>query len=843
MEKPSFSQNPVSLTKEELFENFQTSEKGLDSTEVRERQKLFGKNDIEVKKGARVPNLIFSQLKSALVIVLIIASIISFFLGEQIDGLVIIGIVLLSSVFGFYQEYSASKVVENLEKFLTHTVKVCRGGVWSEIDSRELVIGDLVKLHVGDRVAAEVRLVSAEELTIDESILTGESLPVEKTGEKLSPEKKLPTEQKNLALMGTYVLSGTGSGIVVKVGQETYLGKTAKLATEDNTETDFQKQIRNFSSFLFKIILLLTVFVFLANALLGKGVFSSFLFAVALAVGITPELLPAIISISLSKGAKKMAEKKVVVKRLIAVEDFGNIDTLCTDKTGTLTKGEFILADYLNTSYSQDRGILNLALVCSTGFRHRGSLTHNATDKALWANLDSEKVNSDLAKFELLKENEFDFTTRVMSVIVKEEDQLKLIVKGAWEDVLKLSEKIDKEKFSDRISEYELEGKRVIAVASKNVTSEKIDPKAESEVTLKGFILLTDPVKADARESLEKFEKLGVAIKVISGDSPSVLSYVTESLGLKKAGDRIVVGAELENLTDAQLQERLDQFSFFARVTPEQKYRLVANLNREGHVVGFLGDGINDAPALKAADVGIAVDTGAEVAKEASDIVLLEKDLEVLSTGIIEGRKIFANITKYIQNTISANFGNMATVAVSSLILPFIPLLPTQIVLNNFLSDVPLLAVATDNVDPSVLHRPRRWDIPYISKFMVYFGFISSFFDLALIFPLILYWHTTPGVFRTAWFIESALSEMLVTFAIRTRLPFYKSKPSSWLITLTIITSLVVLLLPLTVLGQKLFSFERTGFMISLWIALVLIGYFFTTEIFKKYFFKKFEQH
>lgn len=835
-----------------VFSNLETSSNGLSEVEASRRQTNFGFNEIKNKKTHTLLNILISQFKSALVIVLILAAIVAYFLGDTIDSYVILGIVALSSVFGFVQEYSAQKAVENLEKLVSHQAKVYRDGIWHEVDSRNLVVGDIVKLRVGDRVPADLRLAEIDNLNINEAILTGESLPVQKDLQLVGAEKELPQEQKNLAFMSTYVVSGSGIGVVISTGDNTFLGKTAKLLDGEDAQTDFQKQITKFSSFLFKIILILTLFVFLANAFLGKGVFSSFLFAVALAVGIAPELLPAIITVTLSHGAKKLAKKKVIVKKLIAVEDFGNIDTLCTDKTGTLTKGEFALTDFLDSNYQKNREILDLALVCSTGFAHFGKLTANQTDKALWESVKDQDIQKELKDFKLLKENEFDFTHRMMDVVAQVKGEKLLIVKGAWESVLSASHYIDESGKRIDLSEsvradltkqnsgFEQEGRRVIALATRELGDE-----ANFEIrdlTFRGVLFFTDPIKEDVKESIERFENLGVAIKVISGDSPSVVASVAQRIGLMRPGETVITGDDLVKLSYKEIEEKAQKYSLFARITPEQKFKLISSLSKEGHVVGYLGDGVNDAPALKAADVGIAVDTGTEVAKEAADIILLEKDLAVISEGIVEGRKIFANITKYIQNTISANCGNMFTVAVSSVMLPFIPLLPTQIVLNNFLSDVPLLAIATDNVDASLLKRPRKWDIPFIAKFMTYFGFISSFFDLLLILPLIYFWKSSPEVFRTAWFVESALSEMLVTFAIRTRLPFYKSKPSSWLLWLTLLTGVVILVLPLLPIGQKLFDFSAPSIAVAIWIAIVLICYFLTTEALKHWFYKKFEQ-
>ena len=838
MDSPPVDNQPLHHDHSKILNFFSSHKEGLSQSEAAARLKKEGLNELE-KNSSKNPILIFlSQLQDWLVIILILASALSFFLGERIESMVILAIVLLSAGFGFIQEYRADKTLEKLKKFITHKAKVLRDGTWTEIDGAQLCVGDVVKLRIGDRVPGDMWLLELDGLTIDESILTGESMPQEKAVARF--DGHLPKEKKkNMAYAGTYVAGGTGLGIVIAIGKNTKIGTAAKALEKDAPPTDFQKQIKNFSGLLFKVVVVLVVFVFGTNALLGKGIWESFLFAVALAVGITPELLPMIITVTLSRGAMRMAKNKAVVKRLISVEDFGNIDTLCSDKTGTLTTGVFTLSEYLDAGLKVSDSVLLYGLICTSNFT-QGGKPSNELDKALWKSKFGDSLKNKTEGYKLVDENEFDFERRKMSVLVSTGGKKLLIVKGAPEQVFASCKNVSKE-ILDAVKEHHKSSHRVLAVASKTISKTTSSLHDEKDLELTGILVFKDPLKSDVKESLELFQKLGVRIKIISGDSPEVVANIAHEVGLESTQGKVITGEDLAKLTPKEFDEYAENYALFARITPDQKRQIVASLNREGHIVGYLGDGVNDAPALKAADVGIAVNTGAEVAKEAADIVLLEKDLKVLGNGIEQGRRTFGNITKYILNTISANYGNMLTVALSSLFLPFIPLLPSQILLNNFISDIPLLAITTDNVDSQFVKKPKRWNIGTIGKFMLYFGLISSAFDFATILPLIFVWHLAPEGFRTAWFIESAISEMVVTFAIRTRLPFYKSKPSTGLIILSVLSIFAVIIIPLTSLGMRLFDFSVLSPVIFGWIAVVLIAYFAITEIAKGFFFKKFE--
>lgn len=845
---------------QKIFELLDSSEEGLSEQEARVRAQKHGLNEIKAKERRTGLEILLSQFTNSLVIILIIASIIAYFLGEKIESLVITSIVILNAIVGFLQEYHAERALRALKKYLINRANVMREGKLVTIDVKGIVPGDIVYLNIGDMIPADIRLIQSEELNTDESSLTGESLPVLKSSAPLGQDFHLPQDLNNIAFMGTSVAGGSGYGVVIGTGKDTFLGKTASYLKSTSEEGDLQKNIRIFSNFLLKIILAMTIFIFIVNTLLAKGVFNSLLFALALAVGLTPEALPIIITISLSRGAFKMAEQKVVTKKLASVEDFGNIDILCCDKTGTLTEGIISLSDYLSIDGNREGRLILYGLLCNSGQKGQDSKVFaNTMDRAIWQSKPAENLKSEVKHFETIASNGFDFKRRRMSVMVRGSGKTMVIAKGAVESILSVSSSVFingkviplndeiSEMIGKKISDYEQNGYRMLAIATKEMTSlsdsiaDTEKEHLEKDLNIEGFLLFLDKAKKTVKESLKILQKLKVETKIISGDSPHITRKICNDVGLVIREDRVITGDDLNNLNEDKFKEYCRRYNIFTRVTPEQKFEIVSSLKKEGHIVGFLGDGINDAPALKAADVGISVNTASDIAKEAADIILLQKSLRVLSSGIREGRKTFANITKYILNTISANFGNMFTVAFSSLFLKFIPLLPSQILLNNFVSDAPLMTISTDNVDEEFLRRPRRWNIKLISKFMVYFGIISTFFDLALVLPLILILKVEPQVFRTAWFCESVLSELLITFSIRTRLLFFKSKPSKLLLFTSLIAMTIIIFLIDTSFGNEFFEFVRLPVNVILLIAGVLIAYFIAVEVVKRNFFQKFE--
>ena len=701
---------------------------GLTSAEAARRLAAEGLNELP-SGGSRSPLHIFAtQLSSPLVGILIAAAAISYLLHERIEATVILLIVALNAALGFVQEYHADRSLAALRRYVTRTARVWRDGALREIPAAELVRGDVIELEVGDVVPADLEVTGADELAADESALTGESAAVAKA-------------EGAVGRMGTVVVSGYGAGLVVATGSRTLFGRTAALLTREPAETDFQHDIRQFSGFLLQVTLGLTLFVFLVNALLGKGWFETLLFALALGVGITPELLPTIVTVTLARGAIRMARKQVVVKRLISIEDLGNVDVLCCDKTGTLTEGHPSLHGVLGADGSPDPAVLLYG--------------------AIWASQALGEQRAELARWRVLDRNAFDFRRRRGSALVTNGHDTVLVVKGAPESVLDECVAVARAGKSDltpatrqallaAAAAHEAEGFRVLAVAERRL-ERTVTPEAdERELTLQGFLLFADSPKPEVRDALAQLAALGVAVKIISGDSPVITRRICRDVGLT-AVERVVTGDELAALAEDDLRRAALDHSAFARVTPEQKVRLVSAMRAAGHVVGFLGDGVNDAPALRAADVGIAVDSGTDVAKEAADVIVLQKSLVILASGIVERRTIFANVTKYLMNTMSANLGNMVTVAVASAFLRFLPLLPSQILLNNLLSEMPLMTIAADRVDAKLLQRPRRWHLGVIARFMMIFGLLSAVFDLLLI-----------GALLTAWGGHRALQDGLV---------------------------------------------------------------------------------
>lgn len=843
-------EKPWALPAEQALAQLNSSDAGLSTAEAGKRLAEHGPNEVGETVKHHGLSILVSQFRNPLVFVLILAAIVAYSLGSHVEAMVIISIVLINAALGFVQEYRAERAVRELRKYVSLRVKVLRDGKVADIDSKEVVPGDIVYLNIGDVVPADIRLMKAEDMTANESALTGESTPVEKHAAAIG-DVSLPQKMSNMAFMGTSVSEGSGFGVVVATGGATFFGRTATY-TKKTLETDFHKSIREFGNLLLKVIFVMTLFVFGANAILGKGVFDSFIFALALAVGITPEILPVVITIALSNGAHKMAKEKVVTKLLASVEDLGNMDIICADKTGTLTEGTLSLLNYLNLDNRKDDKLILHGMLCNSAVIP-GKGLDNPIDRAILASSAAARMQSKMKGYTLIRRNEFDFVRKRMSVLVQAGKKRTLISKGAPESILKASASatvngrkrwlttVLAARIREMVENQEKQGYRVIAIAEKPMKAQTATKADEHDLNLIGFLLFLDPAKSTAKEALDTLRNLKVDVRILTGDSPIVTRKICNDVGLEIREGRVVTGEELDALEALEFEEYCRKYNVFARVTPEHKYRIVTALKKEGHVVGFLGDGINDAPALEAADVGVSVDTAVGIAKEAADIILLKKSLRVLAHGITEGRKIFGNITKYIMNTISANYGNMFTVAISSLFMRFIPLLPSQILLNNFLSDIPNLTISTDNVDPEFVKKPKHWDIKFIRRFMTYFGLLSSVFDLVLILPLIFVFNASTDLFRTAWFVESALSEIIVVFAIRSKRSFFRSMPSKWLIVSSVLTIAFTVAITYTFIGQALFEFVAMPFFILAFIGGVLLTYFISAELAKRWYFRKFE--
>ncbi|MGH3643674.1 MAG: magnesium-translocating P-type ATPase, partial [Mycobacterium sp.] len=767
-----------------------------------------------------------------LLVLLAATAVLSFFLGDGTQA-VIIGVILLASVgLGFFNEYRAERTAAQLHSSLHHTAVVRRDGDFDSVDVTALVPGDVVRLELGEVVPADLRLIEVSGLECNESILTGESTAAEKSSEPTTHDVAL-TDSVNLAFMGTIVSAGNGCGVVYATGADAQFGRIAAGLGSRQPETAFQVGLRRFSYLLLWVALTLTAVILISNLMLRRPVIDSILFALAIAVGITPQLLPAVVSTSLATGAGRLAKLKVLVKRLVCIEDLGDIDVLITDKTGTLTDGHLTLVSAVDPGGRSADQVLRLGLLATGSDRAKGAASGNALDAALW----ESPRGADLATEDLplVATLPFDHTRRAASALVGFDDQRVLVVKGAPEQVMAHCVAVP-DSAGSTLAGLFADGRRVVAVASKSAPElSAIVADDESGLTLEGFLVFADEPKAAARDSLTMLAALGIEVKVATGDNAQVAEKVCAELGLASKGT--VTGAILESLDDAAFDDKVQNCTIFARISPEQKARLITSARRHGRSVGFLGDGVNDALALHAADVGISVDTATDVAKDAADVVLLEKDLGVLAAGVAEGRRIFANTIKYVLMGTSSNFGNMFSAAAASAVLNFLPMLPSQILLNNLLYDSSQLAIPTDRVDAEQLHAPAHWNIAFIRRFMLTFGPISSLFDF-LTFGLMLgALHAGPVEFRTGWFVESLATQTLIIFAIRTRrIPFYRSRPGGVLLVATLVVIGVGVALTLSPLAPTL-GFTPLPWLFFSALVVLTIAYLVLVEATKKVFY------
>ena len=823
----------------EMLQQLKTTKEGLTSDEAKERLAHHGSNLLKPPKRTDVVTLLLAQFRSPIILMLFFATGLSFFLHDPVDAFIILTIVIISGLLGFWQERGAANAVEKLLAIVQIKALVLRDGVSKEIPVEEIVPGDIVILHAGDIIPGDCLILQSKDLFVDEAMLTGETFPVEKTAGVLAAETLLG-QRTNTLWMGTHAVSGSASALVVSTGKETEFGKVSERLKLRPQETEFEHGIRQFGYFLMEVTLVLVVVIFAVNVYLVRPVLDSFLFSLALAVGLTPQLLPAIISINLAHGAKRMAQNKVIVKRLASIENFGSMNVICSDKTGTLTEGVVHLQSALDVNgVSSDKVLLYAYLNAffETGFT-------NPIDEAIRNNR-----QFDLSGYLKQDEIPYDFFRKRLSILVSHDDTHLMVTKGALKNVLDVCSSAETEEgkiieiaaVQDRIQqhleEFSSKGLRTLGVAYKNMGSEfYISKDHEAGMTFSGFLVLFDPPKPNIIETIANLKNLGVSLKIITGDNHLVAASVSAQMGLSNTG--IITGPELSQLSDTALLKRVADVDVFAEIEPNQKERIILALRKAGNVVGYMGDGINDASALHAADVGISVDSAVDVAKDAADIVLLEKDLGVLVEGVREGRTTFANTMKYVFMATSANFGNMFSMAGASLFLPFLPLLPKQILLTNLMTDFPEMTIAADRVDKEMVETPRRWDIKAIRKFMFTFGIVSSVFDYLTFGVLLFILHANPKEFRAGWFVESVISAALIVLVVRTRRPFFKSRPGKYLLLATLIIVAVTLILPFTPLGD-IFGFTRLPISFLLTVGLITICYIISAEITKKVFYKK----
>ena len=841
---PDTADADCSAPLEALYARLGSSPRGLSPAEAAARLQRHGPNRVQDERSTGPLRLAARQFESPLVLILVFAAVVSLLLGEWVESSIIIAIVLGSTALGFSQEYRASNAVAQLRGRLALKVRVLRDGTALAAAASDIVPGDVVMLSAGNLVPADGRVIEAGDFLVSEASLTGESFPVEKSPGVVPPGTPL-ARRSHSVFLGTSVRSGVAQVLVTATGRDTALGGIAGRLQSTPPETDFARGVRQFGTLLVRLMVVIVLFVLTTNYALGRPVLESLLFAVALAVGLSPELLPAIISVTLASGARAMARRGVIVRRLEAIENLGSMDILCTDKTGTLTTGKMTLHAALDAAGAESAAVLELAFVnaaLETGIE-------NPLDEALVAAGQARSLTTE--GWRKVDEIPYDFIRRRLTIVVErgpDEGHL-LITKGALEQVLDVCTTVitpDGQKPLDeaarqgmrhRCEQLGAAGYRVLALATREVPARAgHGHDAESAMALRGLVCFIDPPKADAAATLGRLAALGIRTKVITGDNRYVAAFVAAQVGLDPQA--MLLGEEIASIKDDALWQRAEDAEVFAEIDPQQKERIVRALQRRGHSVGYLGDGINDAPALHTADVGISVEGAVDVARASADVLLLQPDLDVLCQGVRDGRRTFANTLKYISITTSGTFGNMLSMALVTPLLPFLPLLAKQILLNNFLSDLPYLAIAGDNVDPWRLSHPTRWRIVALRHFLLTFGIVSSVFDMVTFFLLLKVFRADSTTFQTAWFVVSLLTELAVVMVLRTEAPFWRSRPGTVLACSALGVGLLALLLPW--LGPLATLFGLTTLRAPLVFALVAIvaGYVLATEIAKFFFYR-----
>lgn len=844
----------------EVFKLLETSSEGLLESDAQKRLLQYGHNTVvTVRKKSPVLRFL-SLFLSPLPLLLLGLSGIAFFTGEIHGAELIVVMVILSTAFAFIQEYRSSLAAEKLRTMVRTTASVSRrlqsslSGVTMEVYLVQLVPGDIVHLSAGDMIPADLRLIAAKDLFVNQSAVTGESLPVEKYAANIPSHPSAITDISNICLMGTHVVSGTATALVIATGAATFFGSIASSIAEEKPLTNFDLGVQKYIWLMIRVMLVMVPAVFLINGLFKGSWMEALLFAAAIAVGLAPEMLPMLVTINLAKGGIAMSRKKVIVKRLNAIQNFGAMDILCADKTGTLTQDKVILERHVDIAGNEDERVLELAYLNS----HYQSGLKNLLDKAV---LEHAEVHARLHAFDdyqKVDEIPFDFKRRRMSVIVKKSHSTNvLICKGAVEELLnvcdyyRLAEDVIPLEHSHMdevvrvVKDLNAQGFRVIAVAYKEVAQPAhgiYEPLDEAGLILSGYIAFLDPPKESAAPAIAALKDYGVAVKILTGDNQEISRKVCHDVGLP--AEKVLLGSEIAEMGDDALSAAIKDVTVFAKLDPQQKARIISGLQNQGHVVGFMGDGINDGPALKAADVGISVDNAVDIAKESADIILMEKNLMVIKDGLIEGRKVFGNIIKYIRMSASSNFGNMLSVLGASAFLPFLPMAPVQIMFNNLMYDISQTAVATDRIDEEYIARPRKWEIANVARYMFSIGPISSLFDYAT-FALMWFgfeWieHSQTALFQTGWFVESLLSQTLIVHVIRTgKIPFIESRPSRTLLITTLGVCVVGAFLPYSHFASSL---QMQPLPLTFWpcLLVILVVYAGLTQMLKAYLIKRF---
>ena len=834
------------------YSRLKTNITGLTTKEAKKRLEENGKN-VTIKEQKRNAGYFFLvALKDEFVLILIFLSIINFLLGDTLGSIIIFAIALVSASVRFAQDYSIYKFNQKLKSSVISKCLVLRNNKEVETNITDVVVGDIVKLTAGSIIPADIKLLEAKDLFINQSIYTGESVLIEKNDLLRNEEKPDLFNISNIALMSSSVVSGLGTGVVVRTGTFTYLGKVGSKIKFNKNNTNFDKGIKSISKLLIKCMIAVCLFVIVVDGLIKHNFNEALLFALSVAVGITPSMLPMIVNVNLAKGSKRLATKKTLVKNISSIQNLGSIDILCTDKTGTLTENRIVLQQYIDANGKENQNVLKYAYLnslYSTGIK-------NLVDKAIISYGKLHDIDKKIVKYDKIDEIPFDYTRKRQSVVVKNKNDYLMITKGALEEIISHcnwvqvganTEKLAKEKIEDikaRALEMASLGMQVIALAVKNSYSgSKFNASFEDDMIFIGFVAFLDPAKKGVKETLVSLQKINVKTKILTGDNPYATKNICNLVGLN--GDEILIGSDIDKLSDEELISKLDVVDVFARMNPTQKERIVSLYKKCGHVVGYMGDGVNDAPSLSSADVGISVNTASSIAKESSDIIILQQSLKVIYDGIIEGRKVYGNIIKYMKMALSGDLGDVFSIMLASVFLPFLPLIPIQMLLQDFIYDFSQLGIPDDNVDNEFLEAPKKWNVKSISRFMIIMGLTSSVIDVLafLLFLFVFKYNTVEmaSYFQTAWFVTCLITELSIIFNIRTsKIPFTESNASSKLNILIVFSMILTILTP--ILLSKIETFDFVILPVSFYICLIalVLLYFLIVLLVKKIYIKKY---
>ena len=838
--------------KNEILKEYNTTDdSGLNSKQVEELLEKNGQNVVVKRENKGPLSFLLKSFNDKFIYILIVLAIIDFVLADKLGAFIIIGIAIVSALIKFVQEYSTYKFNKKLEQNIFTTTTVLRNKKAKEIRIENVVIGDIIELNAGAIIPADVRIIESKDLFLNQSVFTGESVLVEKTTE--SSEAKEIFSINNICLMGSSVVSGSAKAVVVETGFNTYLGRMSKNLNNKKEKTNFEKGMDGITKLLIRYMIVVSIFVFVIYAFIRHDYIEALLFALSVAVGITPSMLPMIVNVNLTKGTKTLAKKKTLVKNSESIQNLGAIDILCTDKTGTLTKNKITLQKYINVMGEEDLDILKYAFVNS----YYGTGIKNLVDRAVIAYGNEHKIRDVLNEYTKVDEIPFDYTRKRMSVVVKYENDYKMITKGAIEEILKCCKNV---KYKDQIIELDEKlikqievnannlsnvGMQVIALAEKKEYpgAENFNSQSETEMTFVGYVAFLDPPKKGVKETIIKLKKAGIKTKILTGDNAYATKNICNIVGLRS--DNIIIGSQLDEMSDEELKEKIEEVDVFARLNPLQKERVVKLYKENGHVVGYMGDGVNDAPSLQVSDVGICVDSATAIAKEASDIILLKKSLDVIYDGVMEGRKVYGNIIKYMKMALSSDFGDVFSIVISSIFLPFLPLLPIQMLIQDFLYDISQVAIPYDDVDKEFLEKPKKWDTSGLGRFMKVMGITSSVIDvLAFLGFWFLFGYNCEAKqswFQTAWFVECLISETMIIHYIRTsKIPFVESRPNKLLLISTIMTIVGTIVTPIILHSVASFNFVILPLKYYAFVLVLLVVYTVLVQIVKKRYIKKY---